>query len=509
MCCHHMNRREFIGVSAFAAAGAGLLSAEPTAAAAAVDWDPAKPFHRFGRPLRVRPVLMQELYSQRPMTSWRPWGGFHSAADLDGEAQRIRSELAALQRSSDFPLQVLPLERIEKKEQALALRDAGDYDVMLVYAAVGDGGVLESCYKPGKNNLMFVRHRSGPVYLWYEIAHCRFLRKGGAEFQVDQYRDPAGMDVHDIIVDDYAELAAKLRAIHAKENFLGQRVVTLGGPGGWCCAKSPAVANEKFGLEYITVSYQDLGARIKAARQNSKRVRQAEAWAQGYLAVKETRLETAPPFVSNAFLLYGIFREIMAEHQADAFTINDCMSTIMPMAETTACLTLSLLNDDGYMAFCESDFNVIPAGILLYHAAGKPVFLNDPTYPHHGMVTCAHCTAPRRMDGVHLAPARVMTHFESDYGATPKVELAKGTAITMVCPDAAQNEYVGFTGKIIDSPFYDICRSQYDIEIDGLWKKLLQDMKGFHWMMAVGNYSNEMEYACRKLGVRWNNVSAV
>jgi hypothetical protein len=509
MCCHHMNRREFMGISAFAAAGAALVSAEPTAAAPAIEWDPAKPYHRFGRPLRVRPVLMQELYEKRPMTSWRPWGGFHSEADFDNEAQRIKSELAAMQRTSDFPLQVLSLERIEKKEQAASLRDANDYDVMLVYAAVGDGHVLESCYKPEKNNLMFIRHRSGPVYLWYETAHCRFLRKGGAEFEVDQYRNPSGMDVHDIIVDDYNELAVKLRAIHAKENFIGKRIVTLGGPGGWCCAKAPQVGQDKFGLQYITIGYQELGNRIKTVRQNSKRVKQAESWAKAYLSVKDTRLETNQPFVANAFLLYSIFREIMEKHQADAFTINDCMSAIMPMAETTACLTLSLLNDDGYMAFCESDFNVIPSGILLYHAAGKPVFLNDPTYPHHNMVTCAHCTAPRRMDGVQLAPARIMTHYESDYGATPKVELAKGTTITMICPDAGQTEYVGFTGKIIDSPFYDICRSQYDIEINGNWKKLLQDMKGFHWNMVVGDYGTEMEYACRKLGIRWNNVSAV
>jgi hypothetical protein len=32
------------------------------------------------------------------------------------------------------------------------------------------------------------------------------------------------------------------------------------------------------------------------------------------------------------------------------------MGTIMPMSQTTACMPLSLLNDEGYLAFCESDF---------------------------------------------------------------------------------------------------------------------------------------------------------
>lgn len=45
----------------------------------------------------------------------------------------------------------------------------------------------------------------------------------------------------------------------------------------------------------------------------------------------------------------------LAEENTNAITINNCMSTIMPMAQTTACLTLTLLNDSGAMAFCESD----------------------------------------------------------------------------------------------------------------------------------------------------------
>ena len=47
------------------------------------------------------------------------------------------------------------------------------------------------------------------------------------------------------------------------------------------------------------------------------------------------------------------------------------------------------------MAFCESDFVIIPAGVLLHYVAGKPVFLHNSTFPHDGIVTCAHCTAPR------------------------------------------------------------------------------------------------------------------
>ena len=128
---------------------------------------------------------------------------------------------------------------------------------------------------------------------------------------------------------------------------------------------------------------------------------------------------------------------------------------------------MSLLNDDGYLAFCESDFVVIPSGILLHYISGKPVFLNDPTFPHDNVVTLAHCTAPRKMDGKHAEPAKILTHFESDYGAAPKVEMKLGQVCTNLVPDFDCKKWVGFEGKIVGNPFLDICRSQIDVKIQG------------------------------------------
>jgi L-fucose isomerase-like protein len=182
------------------------------------------------------------------------------------------------------------------------------------------------------------------------------------------------------------------------------------------------------------------------------------------------------------------------------------MGTIMPMSQTTACLPLSLLNDAGYLAFCESDFVVIPSGILLHYISGRPVFLNDPTFPHDKIVTLAHCTAPRKMDGRHAEPARILTHFESDYGAAPKVEMRIGQKVTNIAPDFSFKRWVGFDGKIIGNPFMAICRSQIDVEINGGSDRLMEMMQGFHWMTCYGDYMRETGYALQKLGIEWMNV---
>ncbi|MCX5646932.1 MAG: transposase [Phycisphaerae bacterium] len=249
----------------------------------------------------------------------------------------------------------------------------------------------------------------------------------------------------------------------------------------------------------------------RRAGQKSRRrevpFRRADAWADAYLALPHTTLATTKEFVTNAFVLYGLFKDLIREHEASAFTIRNCMSTIMPMAETTPCLTLGLLNDEGLMAFCESDFVIIPAGILLHHVSGKPVFLHNSTFPHDGVVTCAHCSSPRRLDGRRYEPAKIVTHYESEYGAAPKVEMPIGQQVTFLDPEYSTGRWLGFTGVVKSNPSYEICRSQQDVEIQSDWQKLRNEVRDSHWMMVYGDHLKELAYATRKIGVQWADLS--
>ncbi len=166
-------------------------------------------------------------------------------------------------------------------------------------------------------------------------------------------------------MDSQDEVLWRLRALCGLKNTMGSRIVAIGGASGWAQPKAPELAKERFKLDIQHVSYPELGELIKAARADAAAVALAKKRAEAYLKLPGTTLETDAKFVENALLLDQIFRAIMKKADCRAITINGCMGTIMPMAETTACLTLSTLNDDGYLAFCESDFVVIPSGILL------------------------------------------------------------------------------------------------------------------------------------------------
>jgi len=505
-----MDRREFLRVSTAGIAAVGMSMA-PLSTVFAMDeipdWNPQRPFLQTGEAITVQPVLMYHLPQRRKQRSWRPWGGLQNEQDVQNEVERIHKELAYIKKSATFPVNIAPVVTATTPEQAKNINSQSESDVLLIYAASGGTSTFENLVSEERDNIIFIRHQTGPVYLWYEIVHNRFLREGSDEYDLEEFRNPGGTDTHDIVVDDLEEIQWRLRSLFALKNTIGKSIVTLGGPAGWCAPYAPEKAQERFGLVYHEVSYDEMEKRIQTARANKDLMRTAKQWADKYLALPHVvALKTEKQFVVNAFLVYALFKDLMREHDATAFTLQNCMSAIIPMAETTACLPLNLLNDEGYLAFCESDFNVIPSGILLHYIAGKPVFLNDPTYPHKNMVTCAHCTGPSRMNGEDYETTKILTHFESDYGAAPKVELALGEELTIINPDSYQSEWVGLKGKVVDNPFLDICRTQWDIQFEGNTEKLNEKTGGFHWMIAEGDYLKEVEYAVRKVGINWTKI---
>jgi hypothetical protein len=498
-----VNRREFLGLTTAGIAGGVMgLSASSSAAVDRDAWDPEKPLLCTGRALVVQPVLMYQVAQKRPATSWKSWGGVQSDEATAAEARRIDGELQALCARAQFPLKVLPVVKVKSTAEAGKVHEI-EYDAVIVCAASGSGDLLKACFAPRKDTIVFVRRSSGPAYYWFEALSTRYLNSAGAESSAPVGR---GVHVEDVVVDEGDELLWRLRALYGVKNFLGTRIVALGGPWGKYSPEAPDVAREKYGLQIIDVSYETITPHIRTAREDRDRMAAADRWARTYLALPGTTLATTNQFVVNAFLLYGVFKDLMREHNAPAFTIRNCMSTIMPIAQTTPCLTLGLLNDEGLMAFCESDFVIIPAGILLHYISGRPVFLHNSTFPHAGLVTCAHCSAPRRLDGVRYEPARIMTHYESEYGAASKVEIPIGQQVTFIDPQYSTGRWLGFTGIVRSNPAYEICRSQHDVEIQGDWKRLLNEVRDSHWMMAYGDHLQELAYAARKLGIRWDKL---
>ncbi len=95
----------------------------------------------------------------------------------------------------------------------------------------GKGGLFALvCAAEGKRDrgaIVFVRHKSGPVYYWYEALSTKYLKIANDCEAMDKK-----LCVEDIVVDDHDELLWRLHALYAVANFKGTRIVALGGAMG-------------------------------------------------------------------------------------------------------------------------------------------------------------------------------------------------------------------------------------------------------------------------------------
>jgi len=441
--------------------------------------------------LVVQPVLTYNVSQRREARSWRNWGDVHTEEAAQKEGARVTQELNQLCRSADFGVRALPLAKIANRQQASALK-IPEADVLIVYAAGSGTDTLNALAALDKSMIIFVRKHTKPYYLWDEIVHSRFLRS-----HTDSLRQPQ-VDFNDVAVDDHQEILWRLRALYGLKNTMGRRIICVGGPGGWSYPKAPELARERFGLDMVTVSLPEMKAMIEAARKKPELVAQCHQQAKDYLKAGRVTLSTTEEAVTDAFLLKQLFHDLMAKSEAFAVTVRGCMGSY---AGIIPCLTLTLINDDGHMAYCEGDFVVIPSGILMHYICGKPTYFCNPTYPHKGRMVFAHCTAPRRMDGKSLAPVEIVTHYESDHGAATHVAFRKGQELTIIKPDFEAKNWLALTGKIVGTPWLPTCRAQVDVELDAHTQDVLQNLRGFHCMLAYGDHTREVAYAAKKVGI--------
>ena len=292
------------------------------------------------RTLVVKPILTYPRPVPRWQTSWRNWGGIQSADDVQAEVQRIEGELARLKSMADFPLEFLPLAQVRGAAELAAIRDVGPADAILAYAA-GDGAgdlmaEVNLLEKWGKDTVFLVRHQSGPLYYWYEGASARFLRQHTDEQANRTIR------CEDVVVDRLNEVLWRLRALGGLRATLGSRILAVGWPdaGTWPSQQSIEPLRRAWKLAVRSVSYEELGKLIQAAAQDQRAGELARRRAEAYLKLPGTKLETDVRFVERAFLLEALFRGLMQKAGCRAITVGACMSTIIPMAQTTLMRTM-------------------------------------------------------------------------------------------------------------------------------------------------------------------------
>lgn len=187
---NEISRRKFMQVTGTSVLGTVALSGLSWSALASIQAGKKSSIGR--NPLIVKPIFTYEIPTRRDQTSWRAWGGIQTENDASKELMHIQCELKTLQSKADFPVEFLPVARVRETSDLSSITDLQSADLFLIYAAGGGMDIFDSLNKTGKNMIFFCRHKSGPVYLWYEIISPKFLRQRTDKLSV------SGIDENDV-----------------------------------------------------------------------------------------------------------------------------------------------------------------------------------------------------------------------------------------------------------------------------------------------------------------------
>ncbi len=191
----------------------------------------------------------------------------------------------------------------------------------------------------------------------------------------------------------------------------------------------------------------------------------------------------------------------MWERDADSVTIR-CFDMIKE-AGTTACLAVSMLNDDGKIAGCEADIPSTLSMLIAHTISGAPVFMANPALIEGNRILLAHCTIAMGLTSRY----RLTTHFESGLGVGVAGVLKEGEKATLMRISPDVDLLRAGVGEIVSGKPYreGYCRTQVELRLPNA-EKILREPLGNHYVLAVGDIMDGLEAFAEITGLKFDRV---
>jgi L-fucose isomerase-like protein len=281
--------------------------------------------------------------------------------------------------------------------------------------------------------------------------------------------------------DDVEGLEQLAEAVHDLDVFRRMRdkiIGVVGPPSDWLVASmpDPAVLQAAWGPTAIPIGLDRL-----------YRVYTTDPEIEP-LPAGETRVTIGE--IDKAEGIYRGLQELIVGEHLDALSLR-CFDVIGDI-DTTGCLALARLNDEGTIAGCEGDLVSTVTMMWVRELLGEVAWMANPSRarPMEDTLWLAHCTVPPSL----VSKLRLDTHFESNRGVGMHGDFALGP-ITVVRVGGNEMEQIWLAeGEILhpgDEP--DLCRTQVEIRLqDGAVTELLNEPLGNHLVMIRGHHADRL-----------------
>ena len=270
------------------------------------------------------------------------------------------------------------------------------------------------------------------------------------------------------------------------------RIGLFGQPSDWLIASGidRNYLLQHYGIEVVDINLKRLIEGIKAVPQNEA-IKVAQDIVKRAKAVKEPSCAD----MVEAAKAYLAIKRICTEEHLDAFTIR-CFD-IVKACNTTSCLALALLNDEGIVAGCEGDMQTLMSMYLAKRLCGEVAFMANPSQLTDSSSMLAHCTIPLTMCHETI----IRTHFESGIGVAIQGLLPLTDYTLFKWGGPKLNRYFVTEAKAIETPYSNhFCRTQITLDVN-LKPYLLQHSIGNHHVIIRGRHAKTIQKFMQSHGV--------
>jgi len=294
------------------------------------------------------------------------------------------------------------------------------------------------------------------------------------------YSELHKMDITDKII--------KFRNVcNALEKINKCRLGCIGGTAEWILTSNEKEL-EKLGIKVVKVELEELINELN----NIRSVDAKE------IINRFGKIEVSEESIVKSLKLYLALKNIIHKYKLSAITLN-CFELIKN--DTTACLSLSLCNDDGIVAGCEGDLNATVTMLIVSSITNNPCWMANVCRfdVEDNTITLAHCTIATKM--IDVSKSSLKTHMESGKGVAINGVL-KNTEVTLT--RLGNSKMMIALGEIVESSMDDpeLCRTQVRVKLKGDVREFIDKILGNHLILAYGDITEELLDFCKFKGFK-------
>lgn len=272
------------------------------------------------------------------------------------------------------------------------------------------------------------------------------------------------------------------RSFQAKHALRGKRIGVMGAPAPWLVSSHVdyLLASQRWGVDYIDIPMKEIYKRFYNITDDRIGV-EASVFAGRAKACQDI----VPEDLLRAMRLYKAVRQLCDELHLDAVTL--ACDALIHQLNTTGCVALSLLNNEGIPAGCEGDLQAIMTMLMAKVLTGGPGFMGNVSfvYEEQNEILLAHCSIATKMAEEYI----LRDHFDKRAGVAVQGLLHEGDVTLFKCGGECLDEYYVSEGYLCENTnLAHSCRTQLRLRLDRPVGYFLTNPLGNHHILLQGHH---------------------